>query len=497
MTEQIHKLTDQQIHLALADNLCQAIQIRMVAGGSLIVDLSTGMAVYRSGDTSIAALPSVIASPLTSPRPVRRVSTLSQLIRDATAATLNSISLSSLSTAPVPFLAIRALAMASRLMEQIGLRDPAVPDCSGLPPEFGTVAQDAVGTARSAGALINECVVKIAEAFQRQCVHLVAQGKALTQIRVHMSGTDVQVAGLTASEECLFLMPLQDLVAATVAASSEFFVNEIRRRRLASDGYLGKGMEILSRLCPALANAVYLASQEARPVGLRLCTGHTRRGRPLDVWLYVNSPAGPLQWGCVLSVNRPHRDFILEAADGGRFYFPPCLLSARFSFLEPLPRAELPVVRQPAGGYAWCHPYTGVLGRGVFAGARLLHDEKTILYAPSDQAVALFPRLQQRIPTPVENDLCLGGQPKTIRAIQERLGIAMRDPAEADVLAAVTAIHDVARHGLTRGHENNMGGSRAPLSPQSMLYPVLGGQTAGSLEKRTYVFTPPGTTRPA
>ena len=67
----------------------------------------------------------------------------------------------------------------------------------------------------------------------------------------------------------------------------------------------------------------------------------------------------------------------------------------------------------------------------------------------------MFPQLRKRTQTAMENNLCLGGQAQTVHSIQQELHSALTACREPDILGAVTALHDIARFGLTCGHQDN------------------------------------------
>lgn len=477
--------------------LCQAVRQRMAAGRPLVVDLLRGLVICRFTGPQAPQPLDITSAHLMSSRSYRRLTTFPQLLREPIAAALKAAGPLDASGAAMPFLALQAISLASRLMEQMGVQDPVILDYSRRPPELETLVREGLSAATTARSSANACAAKVVEGLRRRlAVYAKEQNRIAALLLLRADGVGVWVDGLTGSGDHIFTFSLHDFAASFLAPAVESVLEEMHRKQPTWQSHRETGREILKDVCPSLANAVELAHQDAQPVGIRLCTGRSRRGSPLDMWFFVDARASQPQWGCVLSVSRPHRDFILEAADGSRYYFPPCLLSARFTFLEQMPRAEYPVVRQPAGGYHWCHPYTGKLLGGPIGGAKLLHDENVILHTPCDQAIALFPQLNRRTQTPMENNLCLGGQPAVLGAIQEKLHSALMQSSQPDVLAAATALHDIARLGLTRGHQNNMGGPRARLDPLNMPYPMMGRQVSGILAKRIYVFAPPGTTLP-
>ena len=248
----------------------------------------------------------------------------------------------------------------------------------------------------------------------------------------------------------------------------------------------------MQALAPGMANAVRMARGGQRPVGVHVCTARTPRGNvPLDVWIYLVPANGPrTQCAAVLTVYRAHREFILESAERQLFYFPPCLLAARISCESKGPRLLSPAIRQPAGGYAWRHPYSGDLGSVLFSNALLLQQEQIPMYEPSDAARAMFPGLQIPTTTPLENTLCLTGQEYEIMRVQQGLRESLGAGTEPDVLGAVTALHDLLRLGLTRAHERNMATPRAHLQAEQMLYPIAVGLNAlpGTLAERVFPF---------
>ena len=484
---------NQTPHRIFTEQVCMAIQQRMVGGRPLAVDLVNELALYRFTGAQTAEPPGITPTLLTRSQSFRQVTTFAQLLQSPIAAALQALGLLGESRAAIPLLAISACGLASRLLEQLGLQDPAIVDYNRRLPELKALLQEGLSTATEVTLTANACVAKTVEAFRRQLT-LCAEKKssALAVLRFFGQGPAFWVEGLTPSGDPAISMPLHDFVASFITPAAEGVAGQLHRERPTWERQQHRGMGILSDICPSLADALRLALQDSRPVGIRLCIGRSRRGLPLDVWFYVSPGDGCCFRGCVLSVNRPHGDFVLEAADGSYYYFPPCLLSARFNFMTWLPQVEYPIVRQPVGGYNWCHPYTGTLGAGIFAGAKLLHSEDEILDAPSEPAIAIFPQLQRRTQAPAENNLCLGGQAQIVPSIQEKLRSAHASLHEPDVLAAVTVLHDIAKLGLTRGHQDNTAGPRARLQSDSMPYPLRGRQFTGVLAKRTFAFRSDG-----
>ena len=219
--------------------------------------------------------------------------------------------------------------------------------------------------------------------------------------------------------------------------------------------------------------------------------GRDRHGAPIDVWAYIEvaCPFGTPS-ACTLSVHRAHREFVLESPVGLRYYFPPVLLVTRMALAGTVLAVRSPVVREPADGHAFTHPYTGTLDQDPFPTAIALHKESSAMFKPSAVALGLFPRLGTRTTRPAERGMCLSGQGDVVAQVQARLIQDLAADREPDVLGCVTEIHELLRHGLCQGHQLNSSRPIVPLS-DGLPYPVRSPlDPRGPLAKRIFPYNP-------
>jgi hypothetical protein len=244
-----------------------------------------------------------------------------------------------------------------------------------------------------------------------------------------------------------------------------------------------------------ISEAVIKACTQRSCVHLLLGTARLKSTIPVSIWLYLD-PGGRRYGGsaaCALSVHRAHQEFVLQGPPPASqlSYFPPALLVARLVFTADGVSVNPPLVRQPAGGHAWCHPYTGALGAEAFAPTAPEDECEPAQYAPSAAAMKLFPELAARTKTALENDLCLAGQPERV---QRLIGPFMRStyaPESMDVLALVEGLHSIAKLGLTCGHQLNTSTPRA--RSEAMLYVLLARDlsiTGAPFARRVFPYDP-------
>jgi hypothetical protein len=243
--------------------------------------------------------------------------------------------------------------------------------------------------------------------------------------------------------------------------------------------------------------AARLADEAVRRTGrtgMVLWAGTLPRGVPVQVRLRCCPDDGV--W--LITAYRPFLDFVLEAGIPDRgglgadelYYFPPCTLVAGVRVACGRVCLSSPLVRQNAGGFAWRHPYTGELGDAD-------DDEYCWLdgppppppaYEPDDEALALFPRLRQRMGSAGHVTLCLDGLDTGIRELGEHLQAEVAaSRTKPDVLRVITESWEQLRMGLTHGHHGNRRLPRVPLTAERMIYrlPVL---PEGSLAGRVYPY---------
>lgn len=480
---------------------------RLSTGRELLVDLRSELFVYRPSTDALrrrAAVLEAMAHPFGGPEELfseeiladlldrghfRRITTLDQLIGGWIEQTLKGCELLDRGMVALPYDALAACRLAGRLEAQVTAKPAAVISADALAPLAvllrGRPRRD--GLERS----IAQRLTLVGDRLRRQAAdHGKDHGKNIITLRLRRQAEAVAVEwvgddGATAHREGLD--SFYDRVLAPVIGQ---VIDKARRRAPGERRKLEEGMETLRGVCPIAAAAVERASRDRKKVGTRLFRAFVRRNMPLDVWLNVNP--GLSESRCMLSVYRAHRDFILGASEGGEFYFPPCLLTARLSFGSGAVRLMPPKVRQPRGGHAWCHPYTGVVGHDPVGGAILIEEphEGDVMYEPSPEALRLFPGLCSRTAKAGETDLCLAGQQQRMQKLQRDLKSNIAARKEIDVLRIVTEVHDIVRLGLTRGHQNNLDRPRVPLTQESMPHRIRGRVTTGLLARRTFPFDP-------
>ena len=114
--------------------------------------------------------------------------------------------------------------------------------------------------------------------------------------------------------------------------------------------------------------------------------------------------------------------------------------------------------------------------------------EDPAFYKPSSQAIRLFSRLGNRSDTPYIGDLCLSGQDTAVMSLRTRFNAAISGNGGDKLINIITAIHDIARIGLTRAHEQNTATPRARLSSDAMPFPLKEATVSGILAKRIFPY---------
>lgn len=477
--------TSEEVSQSLHDNIRGALMKRLRGGRPLLVGLSPLPAHHALQEAGLMDLDwAMLYRRLGDGRFLR----LEQVLREPLMSTLRTYGLLDWGAAHLPVLAVSACRVVGRLLAQLGREDPLAMNLARIPSGFEAILRNSLRRASgSRGPLM--------DAYAGHFTHALLEGvhgyrnaleRNLRLLRLHNEAGTILVDWITADGKSVRHETLHDLLAAVVGPLIADLNRHISHADRTPHQLQHRGIDILTNVCPDLAEAVQLATELSTCVGLRLCTVPLTAGIPLDVWLYVGPHPGWPGRVCTLSLHRAHHEFILGARDGQRYYFPPCLLIARLAFSEGRPIITRPTIRQPAGGFAWRHPYTGDLGGDPFEGAELLHAEADVMYGPSRQAIRLFPQLKARTSTAREGNMCLDGQTITMKTVQSRF---LDTPAgQGDVLAGLTALHDIVRLGLTRGHQNNTAGPRVKLGPVSMPYPLRGRKVTGALARRVFVY---------
>ena len=477
--------TSEEVSQSLHDNIHSALTKRLCGERPLLVGLSPPLAHHALQDPEIMDLDwAMLYGRLGDGRFLR----LEQVLREPLMSTLRTYGLLDWGAARLPVLAVSACRVAGRLLEQLGRDDPGAMDLGRIPSGFEAILRNCLRRASGSRGPVMDAYAGhfTTSLLERVDGYISGLERNLRLLRLHSEAGTIVVDWITADGKSVRHETLHDLLEAVVGPLIADLTRHIGRGDRTPHELQQRGIDILTNVCPGLAEAVQLATGLSTCVGLRLCTVPLRAGIPLDVWMYVGPHPGWPGHACTLSLHRAHHEFILGAIDGQRYYFPPCLLIARLAFSEGRPIITRPTVRQPAGGFLWRHPYTGDLGGDPFEGAELLHAEADAMYEPSKQAIRLFPQLKARTSTACEGNMCLDGQTVTMKTVQNRF---LETPAgQGDVLADLTALHDIVRLGLTRGHQNNTAGPRAKLGPVSMPYPIQGRKVTGALARRVFAY---------
>jgi hypothetical protein len=441
----------------------------------------------------------------------RLIKSFQDILREAIDKVLQDACVSSWTSTVLAFSVVSQCRLAGRLLEQLGCKNKGIINIEKIPSNFDTTAAQCFASIQQSQLPITEYITVATESL-RQKMNTCTRQKDTMKLRFVLTDSTICVEWLTDDGKVVKKELFRDFIYSIMGSISKKLSVYINHLKTAQTSHNKIGETVLREVSPKLFDTVHHACQEKRYVGIHLHTSKDRRGIPLDVWLYLNptlqalkSSMGnftlSLHWlhhdfilgamgNCTLSVHRPHRDFILGAKDGSRYYFPPCLLTARVTYSYNRYQVLAPTVRQPCGGYNWNHPYTGPLGNDPFFCATLNGNERDVMYEPSDEALKLFPELANRTYQARENNLCLPDQSRETTKLQSHLHKENAGLHTLDVLGVITALHQLARVGLTRGHQNNTSGPRSHLAPDSMPYPLRGRQVYGRLAKRVFVYNP-------
>jgi len=422
----------------------------------------------------------------------RMVMTFEGILRETTQKVLQGACVSSWPSTVLAFSAVSQCRLAGRLLEQLGCKNKGMINREKIPSDFDTNAAQCFAGIQQSQLPVTRFISGMAKSlWQKIAASTANSGQGMMNLRFVNTDDTIWIEWLTADGKVAQKDRLRDFVDSIMGPMAKELGICRDRLQTAQTSHRKIGEKVLREVSPKLADALQLACQENRHVGIHLCTSKDRRGLPLDVWLYMNPTLQALTFGnCTLSVHRYHRDFILGARDGTRYYFPPCLLTARVNHSYNRYQVMPPTIRQPRGGYKWNHPYTGPLQHDPFTGALLDQDKRDVMCEPSQEALKLFPELANRTNQASENNLCLPDQSREITNLQSHLHKEIAGLYTLDVLEAITALHQLARIGLTRGHQNNTSGPRVHLAPNTMPYPLRGRQVYGRLAKRIFVYNP-------
>ena len=271
-------------------------------------------------------------------------------------------------------------------------------------------------------------------------------------------------------------------------------LEEAKRLESRRDRHRDRGDRRLQAVCPQLADAVSRARANGRRcVGYRMCA-HKVRGLPAEVYLFVGPGLAPLgSVSASLVARRAHEEFVLENHRGEFFYFPPIQLMATIEFLpKDLPwHVPVPMVRMPAGGPAWVHPYTGPLCPDRFGKAELISPQpESAMAGISEEARRMLPNLgRDRLRVSSTGCMCLGGQEAQTAALSREIYLAVKRGKKPDLLKLVWGIWNVIRVGLTRAHQDNTNSPVAELGSARMPYPIASAELARTrLTRRIFPY---------
>ncbi len=486
----------------LEDSITRELTERALRNQPVAVVLDGNLPLYRLADhATTSASPEIVLSELV-PEPTPRWSRIGDLLSVFSRPVEEFAAVCDIQRwgpPTLPFATARACGAASELLKGLGSEHADLIDIEKWPPTFE--------------AIFSRCLADQAEAtqlpktFGRRILEALWTRVAQTDVRpymvcLHKKRASVFVEWRAADGRVILGEKLQEFVESIVHVAAQELVDSIVRLRVARPDHEKVGMTILSALSPTVAEAVSHACRADPCTGLRLCTAPSRHGSPMDIWLFCDPHHAEGNVGaCTLSVHRQHQEFVLRSApsdespEGGFFYFPPILLVARVVFSTPaVPRAELPMVRQPTNGYVWTHPYTEALTKSdpfndaVIRGSR----GDPAMAKPSKTALRTFPELSERVSEARERDLCLAGQTETLNALYKALRTDLACGVDLQTIWVdyVSSIHDIARLGLTHAHQNNKATPRVQLNVEKMPYIVRQSSLMRALAKRLFPYNP-------
>jgi hypothetical protein len=396
----------------------------------------------------------------------------------------------------MPFLAARACGLADRLRQQLGGTE------DGLEFRCGRGLAEAMATAIAgereapqARTCMTGWAIKLGVALGDRAAGKGRErpgGARILRFRLDPSGGLV-VDWLDEDGGTLESESLLSFVEGVWAGLADTMQTDLTRLAKVKQEHVEAGARALEQVSPAVARLVESVRRKGQARGIRLYTARTAKGVVADVWLHLHAGTEPSIGGvgqCALSAYRGHREFVLQAAGGALYYFPPILLVARLGVEAEGVNVFTPSVRQPKGGYSWCHPYTGSLEGNPLGGTYSKEAATAALYEASEAARKRFPELSERRNRAGERALCLAGQEAEVKVIRQDLREQVAGDGEVDVLGVVTRLWNIARHGLCRGHQVNQSRPLAQLNNQSMPFPLRTKRISGELARRAFPYDP-------
>ncbi len=429
--------------------------------------------------TSSLGLKVALAKACASKEDWRTITRLHDILYSAVEEVLQGQKALDWTAATLPFTAVFALRFAERLRVQMNGSGPPLVDEGRLPGDHVKAFSDCAQAAEEAAALPTITAMQFTHSLRQAMVDSgVPQAGKSKRVLFRRDQNEINVTWLTDTGTVVGMKSLDTLVHSALDAILPGVCTRLERL----ETLVAECRKIANALLPCVDSSVSEVLRAARAgrgsIGLRLFSATLRGAIPAEVWLFPRLRDWDLNRGvCTLAVSRAHHEFILEAIDGLRYYFPPIQIRAEFHFVDPRPHLVRPVVWQPPGGFSWVHPYTGELSRDPSGDTLERGHTDFAMFEPSDWARRTFPSLKERCPCSMVRDLCLEGQEEDLARLQRRLDREMASLFPPDVLSIVTELHTLARHGLCRAHQLNQATPRVPMCPRPMLYPVPPGDT--------------------
>jgi hypothetical protein len=392
----------------------------------------------------------------------------------------------------LPLSVIAACRVATDLLEELDCRNEDVIRVGKI-----TVPDAVAGTQYDS---LNRLLLPVARKYTSRMVESLEKrasviGSGARILRFVFEGSIVRVEWLDAHDVVVRQEPLEGFLQAISDSHLKQLELEPTRLKLVMKESWKIRTKVLREASTKFDEAIRWACVSRKSTGIRLCTIELTRNFRLDVWLSLDPRVTSESQGvCTLSVNRGCRDFVLIDADSNKYYFPPCLLSARVSFPRSGPVVLGPVVRQPRGGFFWSHPFTEALHTiDPFQDEICDYSEMGIMYAPSQEAMKLLPQLARRTDRAHEESIRIKDFQPAISSLQQQLEAATIRRDGTDILSVFLSLHDSARMALTRGHKDNLLGGRMKLLSGNITYLLERQPVHGQLAKRVFVYSHPST----
>lgn len=401
----------------------------------------------------------------------------------------------------LPFYAVLAAEWAARLARQMGAQSEIAIDVSRKPPDFESSLSACHAGGAGSSSLLHATAAEMLEAL-RNPEHpqpSIPSGPPPAKLLVSVVDGALCVRGFSPEDQELWAEPADVLLRRLAACAARFLATHAASEAKRREAHREAGERALQAICPRLARAAALAQGSDHAVGLRVCRGAVR-GMPAEAWVYLDAATEAQEAfqdspQVTLEVRRAHEEFILGNSGNQLFYYPPCQLVARVVFSPQDPglwHVERPRVRAPQGSAQWVHPYVGPLQETRLSRALVLGDSRDDCSMPaSPEGAAIVPAVVPHARLGVENDMCLTDQDAVVDAADNALRSAVAAGAEPDILRWVRELWDVARLGLTRGHQGNNRTPRASLCPGVGRYLVADPSLLGPrLASRIFPYEP-------